>query len=100
MSQCEALAKGRPCRGLMKNGGKSLVRGIKKGMRSKHSVIPGSDDVINVNDIISPPETYIRRYKTIKFHTKRSEAKGRRLILHPQVIGINKWCKMAVHRVG
>ena len=77
-----------------------ISRGMKKGGRSKHSLIPGSDDIINVNDVISPPETYIRRYKTIKFHTKRSEAKGRRSILHPQVIGINKWGKMAVDRVG
>ena len=74
--------------------------GDQKGGRSKHSLIPGSDDVININDVISPPETYIRRYKTIKFHTKQSEAKGRGSILHPQVIGINKWGKMTVNRVG
>ena len=30
LSQCEALAKGRPCHGLMKNGGKPLVGGIKR----------------------------------------------------------------------
>ena len=45
MSQCEALAKGRPCRGLMKNGGKSLVGEIKKA--GDPSIFdPNSDDVI------------------------------------------------------
>ena len=31
------------------NGGKSSSRGDQKGGRSKHPLIPGSDDVINVN---------------------------------------------------
>ena len=78
----------------------TVSQGDQKGRRSKHSLIPSSDDVINVNDIISPPETYTRRYKTIKFHTKQSEAKGKRLILHPQITGIQKWGKMTVDRVG
>ena len=82
------------------NGGKSSSQGDQKGRRSKHPLIPGSDDVINANDIISPSKTYIRRYKTVKFHTKQSEAKGRGSILHPQVIGIDELGKMSIDRVG
>ena len=45
-------------------GRKSSSQGDQKGRRSKHPLIPGSDDVINANDVISPPKTYIRRYKS------------------------------------
>ena len=48
----------------------------------------------------SPPKTYIRRYKTIKLHTKRSEAKGRGLILHPQVTGFYKRGKIMINGAG
>ena len=37
--------------------------GDQKGRRSKHPLISGSDDVIDANDTISPPKTYIRGAK-------------------------------------
>ena len=39
-----------------------------------------------VNDVIVPPQSYIKRSKTINLHTKRSDTTGRGSILHPQVI--------------
>ena len=54
----------------MEMAGNLPVGGDQKGGRSKHPLIPGTDDVIDANDIISPPKTCIRRYKAIKFHTK------------------------------
>ena len=74
--------------------------GHQKGGRSKHPLISGGDDVIDANDIISPPKTYIKRCKTVKLHTKQSEAKGRGLILHPQVTRFYKWGKITINGVG
>ena len=46
---------------------------------------------LDINDVISPPNDYIRRPKSVNLHTKRSEAGGRGSILHPQVTGDLNW---------
>ena len=74
----------------------SFWQEISKLQRSKRweiqaSYDPKSDDVNYINDIIYPPNYYIRRPETVNLHTKRSEASGRVLILHPQVIRDSKW---------
>ena len=61
-----------------------------KGTRSKGQEIqassdPNNADVININDIILPPISYIKAVKTVNFHTKHSSASEDRSILHPQV---------------
>ena len=80
--------------------GNPPAEGDEKGGRSKHPLISGSDDVIVANDIISPPMTYVKMCKTVKLHTKQSEAKRRRSILHPQVTRFYKWGKITTNGVG
>ena len=56
-----------------------------KGWEIQASSDPSNNDVINVNDVISPPISYKRAVKTVNLHTKHSGASEDRLILHPQV---------------
>ena len=56
-----------------------------KGREIQASSDPSNNDVINVNDIISPPISYKRAIKTINLHTKHSGASEDRSILYPQV---------------
>ena len=55
MLQCEALAKGKPYHGLMKNGGKSLVGDIKKRQEIQASLILIAVMSFDANDIIHLP---------------------------------------------
>ena len=73
-----------------------LLVGISKLARSKWQEIQAS--LISrqmtsscINDVISPPQSYIKRSKTVNLHAKRSDTTGRGSILHPQVIdNLNK----------
>ena len=73
-----------------------LLAGIGKPVRSKWQEIQASLILRQmmsscVNDIISPPQSYIKRSKTVNPHTKQSDTTGRGSILHPQVIdNLNK----------
>ena len=56
-----------------------------KGRKIQASSDPRNDDVININDVISPPVSYKRAIKTVNLHTKHSGASEDRSILHSQV---------------
>ena len=63
----------------------NLQSARQKGWEIQASSDPSNDDIINVNDIRSPPISYKRAIKTVNLHTKHSGVGEDRLILHPQV---------------
>ena len=90
------MSQGKAFDGANYGVGWHLLAGISKLVRSKWWEIQAS--LISrqmmsscVNDIISPPQSYIKRSKTVNLHTKQSDTTGRGSILHPQVIdNLNK----------
>ena len=63
----------------------TLLSARSKGWEIQAFSEPCNDDVINVNDVISPPISYKRAIKTVNLHTKHSGTSEDRSILHPQV---------------
>ena len=57
-----------------------------KGREIQASSDPSNNDVININDVISPPIFYKRAVKTVNLDTKHAGTSEDRSILHPQGI--------------